>query len=65
MASVFENREQYPTIGKVPQVLNFYPSNQEVKALGLRPRAFISFLVFETPMKHSHSFLKYYVKYEA
>ena len=26
----------------------------------LRPRAFISFLVFETPMKHSHSFLKYY-----
>ena len=24
--------------------------------------AFISFLVFETPMKHSHSFLKYYVK---
>ena len=27
-----------------------------------RPRAFISFLVFETPMKHSHSFLKYYLK---
>ena len=27
----------------------------------LRPRAFISFLVFETPMKHSHSFLKYCV----
>ena len=25
-------------------------------------RAFISFLVFETPMKHSHSFLKYYFK---
>ena len=25
----------------------------------LRPRAFIGFLVFETPMKHSHSFLKY------
>ena len=34
-----------------------------MKALGLRPRAFISFLLFETPMKHSHSFLKYYLKY--
>ena len=35
-----------------------------IKALGLRPRAFISFLVFETPMKHSHSFLKYYIKHD-
>ena len=26
----------------------------------LWPCAFIGFLVFETPMKHSHSFLKYY-----
>ena len=25
------------------------------------PRAFISCLVFETPMKNSHSFLKYYL----
>ena len=32
--------------------------SKTIKALGLRPRAFISFLVFETPMKHSHSFLK-------
>ena len=42
--------------------------SKTIKALGLRPRAFISFLVFssvfsclETPMKHSHSFLIYYV----
>ena len=34
--------------------------SKTIKALGLRPGAFISFLVFETPMKHSHSFLKYY-----
>ena len=38
-----------------------FKHSQTIKALGLRPRAFISFLVFETPMKHSHSFLKYYV----
>ena len=37
--------------------------SKTIKALGLRPRAFISFLVFETPMKHSHSFLKYYLKW--
>ena len=30
------------------------------KTIKVRPRAFISFLVFETPMKHLHSFLKYY-----
>ena len=35
--------------------------SKTIKALSLRPRAFISFLVFETPMKHLHSFLKYYV----
>ena len=38
-----------------------FKHSKTIKALGLRPRAFISFLVFETPMKHSHSFLKYYV----
>ena len=32
-----------------------------IKALGLRPRAFIRFLVFQTLMKHSHSFLKCYL----
>ena len=36
-----------------------FKHSKTIKALGLRPRAFISFLVFETPMKHSHSFLKY------
>ena len=39
-----------------------FKHSKTIKALGLRPRAFISFLVFETPMKHSHSFLKYYAK---
>ena len=39
-----------------------FKHSKTIKALGLRPRAFISFLVFETPMKHSHSFLKYYFK---
>ena len=39
-----------------------FKHSKTIKALGLRPRAFISFLVFETQMKHSHSFLKYYVK---
>ena len=39
-----------------------FKHSKTIKALGLRPRAFISFLVFETPMKHSHSFLKYYLK---
>ena len=38
-----------------------FKHSKTIKALGLRPRAFISFLVFETPMKHSHSFLKYCV----
>ena len=38
-----------------------FKHSKTVKALGLRPRAFISFLVFETPMKHSHSFFKYYL----
>ena len=28
-------------------------------------KQFISFLVFETPMKHSHSFLKYYLTHLA
>ena len=37
-----------------------FKHSKTTKALGLRPRAFISFLVFETPMKHSHSFFKYY-----
>ena len=37
-----------------------FKHSKTIKALGLRPRAFISFLGFETPMKHSHSFLKYY-----
>ena len=37
-----------------------FKHSKTIKARGLRPRAFISFLVFETPMKHSHSFLKYY-----
>ena len=37
-----------------------FKHSKTIKALGLRPRAFISFLVFKTPMKHSHSFLKYY-----
>ena len=37
-----------------------FKHSKTIKALGLRPRAFISFLVFEIPMKHSHSFLKYY-----
>ena len=39
-----------------------FKHSKTIKALGLRPRAFISFLVFETPMKHSHSFLKYFTK---
>ena len=39
-----------------------FKHSKTIKALGLWPRAFISFLVFETPMKHSHSFLKYYLK---
>ena len=39
-----------------------FKHSKTIKALGLRPRAFISFLVFETPMKHSYSFLKYYLK---
>ena len=39
-----------------------FKHSKTIKALGLRPRALISFLVFETPMEHSHSFLKYYVK---
>ena len=39
-----------------------FKHSKTIKALGLRPRAFISFLVLETPMKHSHSFLKYYLK---
>ena len=39
-----------------------FKHSKTIKALGLRPRAFISFLVFETSMKHSHSFLKYYMK---
>ena len=38
-----------------------FKHSKTIKALGLRPRAFISFLVFKTPMKHSHSFLKYYL----
>ena len=29
-----------------------FKHSKTIKALGLRPRAFISFLVFETPMKH-------------
>ena len=33
-----------------------FKHSKTIKALGLRPRAFISFLVFETPMKHLHSF---------
>ena len=43
----------------------FHPGfkhSKTIKARGLRPRAFISFLLFETPTKHSHSFLKYYFK---
>ena len=39
-----------------------FKHSRTIKALGLRPRAFISFLVFETPMKRLHSFLKYYLK---
>ena len=39
-----------------------FKHSKTIKALGLRPHAFISFLVFETLMKHSHSFLKYYLK---
>ena len=39
-----------------------FKRSKTIKALGLRSRAFISFLVFETPMKKSHSFLKYYVE---
>ena len=35
--------------------------SKTIKALGLRPRAFISFLAFETPVKQLHSFLKYYI----
>ena len=35
--------------------------SKTIKALCMRPRAFVSFLVFETPMKHPHSFLKYYL----
>ena len=29
-----------------------FKHSKTIKALGLRPRAFIDFLVFETPMKH-------------
>ena len=29
-----------------------FKHSKTIKALGLRPRAFISFLVFETPMEH-------------
>ena len=36
-----------------------FKHSKTIKARGRRPSAFISFLVFETPMKHSHSFLKY------
>ena len=39
-----------------------FKHSKTIKTLGLRPRTFISFLVFETPMKHSHLFLKYYLK---
>ena len=43
----------------------FHPGfkhSKTIKALGLRPRAFISLRrVFENPMKHSHSFLKCYL----
>ena len=42
-----------------------FKHSKTIKALGLRPHAFISFLVFETPMKHSHSFLKYFFKYSS
>ena len=35
-----------------------FKHSKTIKALGLRPHAFISFLVFETPMKHSHSFFE-------
>ena len=38
-----------------------FKHSKTIKALGLQPRAFISFLMFETPMKHLHSFLKYYL----
>ena len=40
-----------------------FKHSKTIKALGLRPHAFISFFVFETPMKHSHSFLKYYFSF--
>ena len=38
----------------------FHQHSKTIKALGLRPHALISFLLFESPMKPSHSFLKYY-----
>ena len=44
------------------RVSSGFQTLENIKSLGLRPRAFISFLVFETPMKHLHSFLKYYFK---
>ena len=37
--------------------------SKTIKALRLRPQAFISFLVFGNPLKHSHSCLKYYINY--
>ena len=39
-------------------------SRKLMKARGRRPSAFIVFECLETPMKHSHSFLKYYIIHE-
>ena len=55
-------RDSAKTKGTPDRRLRGFKHSKTMKALGPRPRAFISFLVFETPMKHSHSFLKYYFK---